>query len=40
MVYFVTGDIPLNDETWAAFCQSVNEKGNDDLIAAWQEIIK
>ena len=40
MVYFVTGDIPLNDETWAEFCQTVNDKGNNDLIAAWQEIIR
>jgi len=40
MVYFVTGDIPLNDETWADFCQTVTDKGVDKLISLWQEAIQ
>jgi len=40
MVYFVTGDIPLNDETWADFCQTVTDKGIDKLISLWQEAIQ
>ena len=40
MVDFVTGDIPLNDDTWADFCQTVNDKGIDTLIILWTEAIK
>ncbi len=40
MTRFVTGDIPLNDDTWQNFCQTVQEKGMDELISIWQEAIQ
>lgn len=40
MVWFVTGDVPLNDETWAAFCSEVNALGMDELVSIWQRAVK
>lgn len=40
MARFVTGDIPLNDDTWAAFCQEVDALGINTLISLWQEAIR
>lgn len=37
MIHFVTGDVALNDDTWQDFCQTVADKGIDELIAIWQE---
>ena len=40
MTRFVTGDISLNDDTWQEFCQTVHDKGIDELISIWQEAIQ
>lgn len=32
MARFVTGDVPLNDETWAEFCAGIHERGIDRVI--------
>ena len=40
MIHFVTGDTSLNDATWQAFCQTVHDKGMDELIALWQQVIR
>lgn len=39
MIHFVTGDVPLNDDTWTEFCQTVSDKGIDELIALWQSVL-
>ena len=36
MVWFVTGDVELNDETWAEFCLKVKELGMDEMVSIWQ----
>lgn len=36
MVWFVTGDTELNDETWAAFCEKVKALGIDEMVSIWQ----
>ena len=36
MVWFVTGDVELNDETWNEFCQKVKELGMDEMVSIWQ----
>ncbi len=36
MVWFVCGDVPLDDETWAAFCQTVRDLGVDEMVSIWQ----
>lgn len=36
MVWFVVGDVPLTDESWAEFCTTVREKGMDELVSIWQ----
>ena len=36
MVWFVTGDAELNDETWQAFCNRVKELGIDEMVSIWQ----
>ena len=36
MVWFVCGDVPLNDETWAEFCQTVRDLGVDEMVGIWQ----
>ena len=40
MAAFVTGDTPLNDETWQQFVSTVNEKGLPELIGIWQKYVK
>ncbi len=37
MVWFVAGDVPLNDETWAEFCGTVESLGVDEMVAIWQD---
>ena len=37
MVWFVTGDVALNDDTWNDFCRTLKEKGMDEMLAIWQE---
>ena len=36
MVWFVTGDLELNDETWAEFCRQVEALGMDEMVSIWQ----
>ncbi len=36
MVWFVAGDVELNDETWADFCQQVKALGMDEMVSIWQ----
>lgn len=36
MVWFVTGDVELNDETWAEFCTQIDALGMDEMVAIWQ----
>lgn len=36
MARFVTGDVPLNDETWSEFCETVNALGLPELVGIWQ----
>ena len=40
MVWFVTGDTPLNDATWADFCREATDRGMDEIIAILQGAIK
>lgn len=40
MARFVTGDTELNDETWADFCRTAEEKGLTEMIAIWQKYIQ
>lgn len=37
MVWFVTGDVELNDDTWNDFCRTLEQKGMDEMLAIWQE---
>ena len=36
MVWFVTGDVELNDDTWQEFCQQVKALGMDELVSILQ----
>ena len=36
MVWFVVGDVELNDETWAAFCTQVKDLGMNEMVSIWQ----
>lgn len=36
MVWFVAGDVELNDETWQAFCDEVKKLGIDEMVSIWQ----
>ena len=36
MVWFVTGDVELNDQTWQAFCEKVHALGIDEMVSIWQ----
>ncbi len=36
MVWFVTGDVELNDSTWTAFCEQVKSLGVEEMVAIWQ----
>ena len=40
MARFVTGDIPLDDENWELFCETVEEKGLPEMIAIWQQALQ
>ena len=40
MACFVTGDLPLNDENWAAFGKRLEELGLNEMIAIWQRAIQ
>lgn len=40
MARFVTGDIPLNDEQWTLFCETVEKKGLSKSIEIWQKYIR
>ena len=40
MACFVTGDIPLDDANWQAFCDKVRELGLDDAVSIWQKYVK
>ena len=40
MACFVTGDTELTDENWEIFCNTVNEKGLQDMIDIWQKAIQ
>lgn len=39
MVWFVTGDVPLNDETWAEFCQKVEDLGVEEMVTIFQNAL-
>ena len=39
MTWFVTGDQPLNDETWAAFCDGVDQRGLTELTSIFQSAL-
>lgn len=32
MTWFVTGDVPLSDESWADFCRTLDDKGLAELV--------
>lgn len=36
MVWFITGDVELNDDTWTDFCRQVKALGLDEMVAIWQ----
>ena len=40
MARFVTGDVPLTDETWKEFCETAEKLGLNELIAIWQKYVK
>lgn len=37
MIQFITGDIPLNDDTWAQWSAALTEAGLPQMIALWQD---
>ena len=39
MIRFVTGEVPLNDDTWNTFCQTVNSMGLEEVLHIWQDAI-
>ena len=40
MARFVTGDVPLNDEEWKAFCDTAEAKGLSRMTEIWQKYIQ
>lgn len=40
MIHFVTGDETLDDDSWNAFCQTVHDKGMDDMLVIWQAAVR
>ncbi len=36
MVWFVAGDVELNDENWQNFCEQVKALGIDEMVSIWQ----
>ena len=39
LTWFVTGDEPLNDETWAAFLAALDEGGMAEVVRIWQAAV-
>ncbi|MBQ7850880.1 MAG: extracellular solute-binding protein [Clostridia bacterium] len=39
MVWFVAGDVELNDETWAEFCKKVTDLGADEIAKIFQQAV-
>jgi hypothetical protein len=39
LTWFVTGDTPLTDETWAAFEAELTELGMPEVIGIWQAAV-
>lgn len=39
MAWFVTGDMELNDQTWQAFCQTVEQLGLSEMVGLWQDVL-
>lgn len=39
MAWFVTGDMELNDQTWQAFCQTVDQLGLSEMVGLWQDVL-
>ncbi len=39
MTWFITGDLPLNDETWTAFADGAADKGMARVTAIWQQAV-
>lgn len=37
MTWFVTGDAPLTDESWADFCRTLDDKGLEELVGILAE---
>ena len=37
MTWFVTGDAPLTDESWADFCRTLDDKGLEELVGILTE---
>ena len=40
MAAFVTGDVELNDDQWAVFCNTVREKGLNSAVGIWQKYLE
>lgn len=40
MACFVTGDSPITDESWNAFCAKLEELGLSEMIGIWQKYVK
>ena len=40
MARFVTGDVPLDDEQWQLFCDTVEAKGLSRMIEIWQKYVE
>lgn len=40
MACFVTGDIPLDDENWQVFCQTLEDKGLEELVGILQAALR
>ena len=39
MTWFVTGEKELNDDTWNEFCQTIKDKGIDEMLAILQSAL-
>lgn len=40
MTWFVTGDMPLNADTWNDFCNTLTDMGVNDIVAILQNAVK
>lgn len=36
MVWFVTGEVELTDESWSTFCQTLKDKGLEEMLSIFQ----